>query len=112
MDTRSSKLLIVDDDEFGRSVTSRLLQKEGYSDFDMAENGSIALKKIRENDYDAIMLDVEMPELDGFGVLEELQKDMRHTGYWHVQYLNCRGTHLKRSLLVGWWLFCCFYCPS
>ena len=77
MDTNSAKLLIVDDDEFGRSVTSRLLQKEGYSDFDMAENGSIALKKIRENDYDAIMLDVEMPELDGFGVLEELQKDMR-----------------------------------
>jgi len=45
MDTSSSKLLIVDDDEFGRSMTSRLLQKEGYSDFDMAENGSIALKK-------------------------------------------------------------------
>lgn len=72
-----SKLLIVDDDEFNRSLTSRVLEMEGFSNFDMAEDGNVALDKIRDVDYDTILLDLEMPELDGFGVLEELQKDMR-----------------------------------
>ena len=71
------KLLVVDDDEFNRRIIARLLAKEDYSDVDMAENGQHALDLIRENSYDAIMLDIEMPELDGYGVLEHLQRDMR-----------------------------------
>jgi class 3 adenylate cyclase len=43
----------------------------------MASNGREALDKIAETSYDAIMLDIEMPELDGYGVLEHLQRDMR-----------------------------------
>lgn len=77
MNSDENRLLVVDDDEFNRSMISRLLKKEGYSNFDIAENGFVALRKIRENDYDAIMLDIEMPELDGIEVLKELQKDMR-----------------------------------
>ncbi|PCI80776.1 MAG: hypothetical protein COB20_02665 [SAR86 cluster bacterium] len=77
MSADNSRLLIVDDDEFNRSMTARLLKKEGYAEFDMAENGYIALDMIRNNNYDSIMLDVEMPELDGYGVLEQLQQDMR-----------------------------------
>jgi len=77
MSKNDPRLLIVDDDDFNRSIISHLLEKEGYTNLDMAENGSVALAKIRERDYDTILLDVEMPELDGFGVLKQLQKDMR-----------------------------------
>ncbi len=71
------KLLVVDDDEFNRRIITRLLAKENYSDVDMAGNGREALDLIGKGDYDAIMLDIEMPEIDGYGVLEHLQKDMR-----------------------------------
>ena len=77
MNIDSYKLLVVDDDDFNRKMMKRLLEKEGYSKIDMADNGNLALQKIRENNYDAIMLDIEMPEIDGYGVLEHLQKDMR-----------------------------------
>jgi adenylate cyclase len=72
-----AKLLIVDDEEFNRSLTARLLKNIGYSEFDMAENGTVALEKARENNYDSILLDIHMPGISGVEVLEELQKDMR-----------------------------------
>ena len=71
------KLLVVDDDEFNRRIIARLLVKQDYTDVDMASNGREALEMIGQSNYDAIMLDIEMPEMDGYGVLEHLQKDMR-----------------------------------
>lgn len=76
MNDETYKLLVVDDDEFNRELMASVLDDEGY-DYDMVENGSLALARISENNYDAVILDIEMPELDGFGVLEHLQKDMR-----------------------------------
>lgn len=71
------KLLAVDDEEFNRKLLVRHLNKEGYSNVDMAENGQQAMEMARVGKYDLVMLDIEMPEMDGIAVLEAMKSDMR-----------------------------------
>jgi len=67
------RVLVVDDEEIMRDVLSALLTSESYA-VDLAENGALALEMIRDEDYDAMLLDLMMPEVDGIQVLEELKK--------------------------------------
>lgn len=71
--TKSGQILVVDDEEILREVLSTLLSFESYG-VDLAENGAQALEMIREKDYGVMLLDLMMPDVDGFQVLEELKK--------------------------------------
>lgn len=66
------RVLIVEDEPDMLSALVRILRDEGYA-VDSARDGRDALKKAKNRDYDAILLDIMMPELDGFGVLERLR---------------------------------------
>lgn len=77
MNDGSVKLLAVDDEEFNLKLLVRHLKKEGYTNIDTAENGQQALEMARSGDYDLVMLDIEMPEMDGIAVLDALKSDMR-----------------------------------
>ena len=68
-------VLIVDDNEDNRFTLSMRLETCGYSNIVTAENGREALEKLREGPVDLVLLDIMMPELDGYGVLEELRTD-------------------------------------
>jgi CheY-like chemotaxis protein len=65
--------LIVDDDPASREMQRRLLESEGWSVAE-AENGRVALQRVSEQRPGVILLDLMMPEMDGFGFLEELNK--------------------------------------
>ncbi|OQY52825.1 MAG: guanylate cyclase [Candidatus Parabeggiatoa sp. nov. 2] len=67
-------LLVVDDGENNRDLLQRRLKKQGF-DVQVAENGRQALQMIRSNDFELVLLDIIMPEMDGFQVLEKLKKD-------------------------------------
>jgi adenylate cyclase len=69
-------LLVVDDNEANRDILSRRLKREGYGVL-AAESGHQALELVRKRDPDLVLLDVMMPELDGFAVLRELKGDPR-----------------------------------
>jgi class 3 adenylate cyclase/CheY-like chemotaxis protein len=69
-----AKLLVVDDDEANRDMLSRRLERLGYR-VALAENGRTALTMIAEEPFDLILLDIVMPELDGYGVLLRLKSD-------------------------------------
>jgi len=71
--TKKGQILVVDDEEIMRDVLSALLSSESYA-VDLAENGSQALEMIRDKDYGVMLLDLMMPEVDGFQVLEALKK--------------------------------------
>lgn len=64
--------LIVDDDPATREVVRRALELDGWS-VDVAENGRAALARLAERRPDVILLDLIMPELDGFGLIAELR---------------------------------------
>jgi adenylate cyclase len=72
--TLAAKLLVVDDDEANRDMLSRRLERLGYQ-VALAEDGRAALDKIAEEPFDLILLDIVMPELDGYAVLLRLKAD-------------------------------------
>ncbi|MGM0439027.1 MAG: response regulator [Patescibacteria group bacterium] len=69
-----SKILVVEDDKFLREMITRKLDKEGY-DVSQAVDGEEGLEKIREIKPDLILLDLIMPGVGGFEVLEEAKDD-------------------------------------
>ena len=71
---RAGRILVVDDSAENRDMLSRRLGREGY-DSVSAANGREALDRIAEEDYDLVLLDVLMPEVDGYQVLEQLKND-------------------------------------
>lgn len=69
----SNKILIVDDDLMnGKQLTLRL-EKRGYT-CDYVTNGEDALKKVSEEDFDCLLLDIMMPGISGIDVLKEVRK--------------------------------------
>jgi len=71
------RILVVDDEPDFALLVQGNLQKEGF-DVDVAYNGVEGLEKIKQNPPDAIVLDVMMPEKDGYEVCAELKKDDRY----------------------------------
>ena len=70
------RILVVDDEPDFALLVQGNLEKEGF-DVDVAYNGVEGLEKIKQNPPDAIVLDVMMPEKDGYEVCAELKKDDR-----------------------------------
>ncbi|MEZ5197308.1 MAG: sigma-54 dependent transcriptional regulator [Bacteroidales bacterium] len=63
-------ILVIDDERSIRNTLRDILQMEKY-DVDEAENGEIALEKIKQHEYDAILCDIKMPGVDGMEVLDK-----------------------------------------
>jgi CheY-like chemotaxis protein len=66
------KILVVDDDDSIRLMVERVLRRENY-EVESARDGFEAIEKLGRNDYFAILLDLMMPRIDGFGVLDYLE---------------------------------------
>jgi class 3 adenylate cyclase len=71
----AARLLVVDDNKVNRLLLARNLELQGHS-VALAENGRVALEMLRRESFDLLLLDIEMPEMDGFQVLEQLAKDL------------------------------------
>ena len=69
-------LLIVDDNENNRYTLRRRLKRDGYANIEEAENGLRALEIMRERRIDLVLLDITMPEMDGYEVLSQIKSDM------------------------------------
>ena len=67
------RILVVDDERIVRDFLQRILEKAGY-DVIMAADGQKALDKLAQFDVSLMLLDIKMPELDGFQVLERIRK--------------------------------------
>lgn len=67
-------LLVVDDNKVNRILLSRGLEGDGHK-VETAENGRQALEKLRAESFDLVLLDIEMPEMDGYQLLEVCLQD-------------------------------------
>jgi len=72
----AARLLVVDDNKVNRLLLTRSLELQGHR-VATAENGRVALEMLRREGFDLMLLDMEMPEMDGFQVLEQLFKDLQ-----------------------------------
>jgi class 3 adenylate cyclase len=70
-----ARLLVADDNKVNRLLLTRSLELQGHS-VATAENGRVALELLRRESFDLLLLDMEMPEMNGFQVLEQLKADL------------------------------------
>lgn len=91
MQETANRILVVDDEERIRRLLRMYLEKEGYQ-IDEVEDGKSALQKALENDYDLILLDVMLPEMDGIEVCTRL----RQTKSTPVIMLTAKGEEVNR----------------
>ncbi len=73
------QVLVVDDNEMNRDMLSRRLERQGYQVL-VAENGVRALEMMTEHNFDLVLLDIMMPKMNGYEVLERVKGDenLRH----------------------------------
>ncbi|MFN2233804.1 MAG: response regulator [Anaerolineales bacterium] len=69
------RLLVVDDNKVNRLLLGRDLEQQGHT-VCFAENGRQALEMVRNQPFDIILLDIQMPEMDGYQVLEQITSDI------------------------------------
>lgn len=70
-------LLVVDDNDDNRYTLTRRLKRQGYDNVAVAENGREALEMLARDDFDLVLLDIMMPEINGYEVLERIKSDAR-----------------------------------
>jgi len=94
-DTKGKTILLVEDSEPALIQLGDVLQEGGYR-MQMARNGHEAMESIRQNIPDAIILDLMMPDMDGFEVLKTLRNEERTA---HVPVLILTAKHISKEEL-------------
>jgi two-component system response regulator PilR (NtrC family) len=70
--TNVQRVLVADDDQSIRQLVTTIVRREGY-DVDSAADGEEAIELLRRHEYSVLLLDLMMPRLDGFGVIDHLK---------------------------------------
>lgn len=95
------KILLVEDDEFLRNICKMKLEKEGFN-VSVAVTGGEALKKITEDNPQAVLLDVIIPEIDGFEVLKRVKKDPSKSSIPVIMLTNLgQADEIEKGLNLG-----------
>jgi PAS domain S-box-containing protein len=77
-DIKNLKVLVVEDMALNQLLMKTVLDDFGF-ERDIAENGKIAIEKLKNNTYDIILMDLQMPEMNGFDATEYIRKTMKLT---------------------------------
>ena len=96
----NARILIVDDRETNVSLVAQILSEDGYTDVSTTTNSLEVCALHRENRYDLIVLDLQMPGMDGFEVMEGLKAD-ESEDYLPVIALTAQPAHKRRALQAG-----------
>jgi class 3 adenylate cyclase len=98
---RGARLLVAEDNKVNRLLLTRSLELQGHR-VACAENGRVALEMLRNEAFDLLLLDMEMPELDGFQVLEQMVGDARLRDLPVIVTSSLEGVaHVVRCLELG-----------
>ncbi len=98
---RGAKILLVEDSEVNRQVASELLEYAGLRVF-AATNGKEALAAVALDDYDAVLMDIQMPEMDGYEATREIRKDPKFSSLPIIAMTaNAMAGDRERSLNSG-----------
>jgi len=89
------RILLVDDEPDFVAIVKKYLEKEGFL-VDVAYDGAEGLKKVKENPPDAMVLDVMMPEKDGYTVCQELKQSEQYKNI-PIVLLTAVSTHVSST---------------
>jgi PAS domain S-box-containing protein len=99
-DIHQAKLLIVDDQEANVILLEQMLRGAGYRSIATTQNPHEVRELYHQHQYDLILLDLQMPGLDGFQVMEGLKK-IETSGYLPVLVITAQPDHKLRALQAG-----------
>jgi len=95
--TPGQYILVVDDDDDFREALCEVLREAGYPAQE-AENGEVALRRIAEEAPGMVLLDLKMPVLDGWGVIERMRQDPK-SAHVPILILSAYGFEWESELL-------------
>ncbi|MCT4619194.1 MAG: response regulator [Marinisporobacter sp.] len=87
-----ARILLVEDNELNQQVAVELLEDYGFL-IDIAENGEIAVKKVNEEFYDIVLMDMQMPVMDGVTATKEIRKK--------IEYVSLPIIAMTANAMVG-----------
>ena len=99
-DILNANCLIVDDQEFNVLLLEQLLRRAGYTRISSTRDPQAVCALHRDHHYDLILLDLQMPGMDGFEVMEGL-KAVETGGYIPVLVITAQPGHKQRALQAG-----------
>ena len=99
-DILAARILVVDDDIDALRSLEQVLSTAGYTNVHVTTDPRAVVALHREHDFDGILLDVLMPNMDGFEVMESL-KPYERDGYLPVLALTAEPGHRTRALRFG-----------
>ena len=71
-----TKILIAEDNVMNQRLIKHLLQSRGYK-FDLVYNGAEAVETLKRQPYDLVLMDIQMPEMDGYSATEQIRQALR-----------------------------------
>lgn len=92
------RFLVVDDFSTMRRIVRNLLKESGYAEADEAEDGVIALGKLRASKFDFVVSDINMPNMNGFQLLAEIKKDEKLK---HIPVLMVTAEARKEDIVAA-----------
>src|SRR5262245_29505699 len=99
-DILTARILIVDDQESNVVLLAYMLEAAGYTSVTSTMDSREVVELYREHPYDAILLDLSMPHMDGFEVMEAL-KPIEPSGYLPVLVITAEPSHKLKALQAG-----------
>lgn len=93
----AKNILVVDDEELVTESLKRLLKKEGYN-VTIAKSGKEAIGKIKDTDFNLIVSDVRMPEIDGVEIVKNIRKYLKENNKKPVPEILITGYSSDESL--------------
>jgi PAS domain S-box-containing protein len=96
----NASILVVDDQEANVMLLEQMLQEAGYTNITTTMDPCKVCEMYEQNKYDLILLDLQMPVMDGFEVLENLKK-FEPQGYLPVLVITAQPNHKLRALQAG-----------
>jgi signal transduction histidine kinase/CheY-like chemotaxis protein len=98
-DLKKSKILLVEDNEINQEIILEFL-KESNLDIDVANNGQIAVQKAKQNSYELILMDIQMPIMDGYEATKQIRNLNINTPIIALT-ANTMKEHIDKACSVG-----------
>lgn len=98
---KGSRILLVDDNVDNQLISSRLLEMAGF-EVELANNGQEAIQKLTSSKFDAILMDVQMPQMDGYETAQRIRENPEYADLPIIAMTaNSLGSDRKRCLESG-----------
>ena len=98
--TTTIKILVAEDNALNQMLIKIQLNEFGF-DVDIAENGKVAIEKLRDNHYDIVLMDIQMPEMNGIETTKYIRNELKSSIPIIALTADVTSPDIKKSRAIG-----------